>query len=405
METGLSEQKVILGWFLDLRRMTIALTENKFIAYSNAIQEMFNHGWTTHGELESNIGQWVHIGQIIPFIHHFLSQLCFLMQQAKKKRQININKVCREDLQFLLHITKTCAAGVDLNSVTCRQPTHAYKLDSCPAGLRGFSHQGFAWRFYLPPEIKFRVSNNLLKHLAAIITPWVDIIAGRLSNSECALLMTNNTTLEGWLKKINFIKEREDPIQATICIKVACLHATLYLSHGIQEYSQWFCGAKNMVTDALSRDNNRSDKELINILRTHCPSQLPQHFKIVLLPSKITSWLTLLLLWLPVKQQLVEKHTRMKLGCGTVTPNGANNVDLVTTYSSTDSPDSTKSRSWAPWPWLSVKDGFLDKAMTPWLKNQSLIPSTLWLQPSENTAVRTRRKMSTTTLQDFYADN
>jgi hypothetical protein len=27
METGLSEQKVILGWFLDLRRMTIAVLE------------------------------------------------------------------------------------------------------------------------------------------------------------------------------------------------------------------------------------------------------------------------------------------------------------------------------------------------------------------------------------------
>jgi hypothetical protein len=55
-ETGLSEQKVILGWFLNLRRMTIALPENKFIAYSNAIHEMFDRGWTTHGELELNIG-------------------------------------------------------------------------------------------------------------------------------------------------------------------------------------------------------------------------------------------------------------------------------------------------------------------------------------------------------------
>jgi hypothetical protein len=61
-ETGLSEQKVILGWFLDLRRMTIALPENKFIAYSNASHEMFDHSWTTHGEQESNIGRWVHIG-------------------------------------------------------------------------------------------------------------------------------------------------------------------------------------------------------------------------------------------------------------------------------------------------------------------------------------------------------
>ncbi len=154
-ETGLSEQKVILGWFLDLRRMTITLPENKFIAYSNAIHEMVDHGWMTHGELESNIGQWVHIGQIIPFVHHFLSQLCFLMQQAKKKRLININEVCRGDLQFLLHVTKMCAAGVDLNSVPYRQPMHAHRSDSCPAGLEGFSHQGFAWRFYLLLELQF----------------------------------------------------------------------------------------------------------------------------------------------------------------------------------------------------------------------------------------------------------
>jgi hypothetical protein len=85
-EMGLSEQKVILGWFLDLRRMTIPLPENKFTAYLNTIHEMFDHGWTTHKELKSNIGRWVHIGQIIPFVHHFLSRLCFLMQQAKKKR-------------------------------------------------------------------------------------------------------------------------------------------------------------------------------------------------------------------------------------------------------------------------------------------------------------------------------
>jgi hypothetical protein len=155
---------------------------------------------------------------------------------------------------------------------------HAYQSNSCPAGLGGFSHQGFAWRFYLPRVLQFRTSNNLFEHLAAIITPWVNIIVGRLSNGDCALLMTNNTTSEGWLKKTNFIEDREDPIQATICIEVARLHATHYLSRGIREYSQWFRGAKNMVADALSRDNHCSNEELINILCTHCPSQLPQHF-------------------------------------------------------------------------------------------------------------------------------
>jgi hypothetical protein len=55
------------------------------------------------------------------------------------------------------------------------------------------------------------------------------------------------------------------------------------------EYSQWFRGADNNVADALSRDNVRTDNELTKILRSHCPSQLHQHFKIVPLPNKIVS--------------------------------------------------------------------------------------------------------------------
>ena len=76
--------------------------------------------------------------------------------------------------------------------------------------------------------------HNLLEHIAVIITPWVDIIAGRLTRSDCAISMTNSTTLEGWLKKTNFIKDGESPIQATIRLEVACLHALHYLSHKIQ---------------------------------------------------------------------------------------------------------------------------------------------------------------------------
>ena len=76
-ETGLSEIKTILGWLLDFRWMIIALPDNKFHAYSKAILEMLQRGWTSTGKLESNIGQWVQLGQIVPTVHHFLSRLCF----------------------------------------------------------------------------------------------------------------------------------------------------------------------------------------------------------------------------------------------------------------------------------------------------------------------------------------
>ncbi len=50
-EPGLTETKIILGWLLNFRAMTIALPENKFIAYSRAISDMLEHGWTSKPNL------------------------------------------------------------------------------------------------------------------------------------------------------------------------------------------------------------------------------------------------------------------------------------------------------------------------------------------------------------------
>ncbi len=212
-------------------------------------------------------------------------------------------------------------------------------------------------------------------------------------------------TSEGWLKKTNFIKDGEDPIQATNCLKVACLHASHYLLHGIREYSQWFCGANNTVTNALSRYDNRSDKELTKILCSHCPSQVPKLFKIVPLPSKIISWLASLLLWLPIELQLVEAHTRMMLGRGIATSNTAAASDLGVITSLTDCPDSTKLKSWELLLWLCVKGIFCNRVMVPRLKTQSQIPSTLWLRPSGKTDKKIPTRMQSTVLVDFYNGN
>jgi hypothetical protein len=108
--------------------------------------------------------------------------------------------------------------------------------------------------------------------------------------------MTDSLTSEEWPQKTNFIQEGEDPIQSTIWLEVAWLHASYYLLKGIQEYSQWFPGAKNKLADALTRDNDRSDKDLISILPLSLPLSAFAALQFVQLPSKITSWLTLLLL-------------------------------------------------------------------------------------------------------------
>jgi hypothetical protein len=97
--------------------MTIALPDNKFHAYSIAISEILKWGCTSKGELETHIGRWVHLGQIIPTVHHFLSRLRFLKKRAENRRQITINEQCKEDLHFLLFVLGKCNQGVDLNLI------------------------------------------------------------------------------------------------------------------------------------------------------------------------------------------------------------------------------------------------------------------------------------------------
>jgi hypothetical protein len=43
--------------------------------------------------------------------------------------------------------------GISMNQIAYQKPTHVYQGDSCPTGLGGYSHKGFTWGYYLPPEI------------------------------------------------------------------------------------------------------------------------------------------------------------------------------------------------------------------------------------------------------------
>jgi hypothetical protein len=97
---------------------------------------------------------------------------------------MKINYKCLKDLEMFLVFLKIANDGIGLNSIVFRRPTYIYRSDSCPAGLGGYSNKGWAWRWYLPKNLLFPASNNLLKkHLAAIISPWVFILAGRLKTT------------------------------------------------------------------------------------------------------------------------------------------------------------------------------------------------------------------------------
>jgi hypothetical protein len=52
----LEETKTILGWLIDFRRLLIILPDNKFTAWTTAIETMIKDGPTTAMMLETNIG-------------------------------------------------------------------------------------------------------------------------------------------------------------------------------------------------------------------------------------------------------------------------------------------------------------------------------------------------------------
>jgi hypothetical protein len=106
-----------------------------------------------------------------------------------------------------------------------------------------------------------------------------------------------------------------------------------------------------------------------------------------------------------VKEQLREAHTRTTLGCGANSPSTLEPLASAKTSSSTPSQDPNGIRSLAPLPWLSGKDGFLQQLMTPWLWEQSEIPSWIYLQPSAKTANPTQTRTTTFSLASFYNAN
>ena len=177
------------------------------------------------------------------------------------------------------------------------------------------------------------------------------------------------------------------------------------MENNIKDFSQWFKGKENDVSDSLSRDHHIDDDTLTNLLHLHYPEQVPGQLKIVPLPKEIASWLTSVLQRLSVKKQLQEKHTttnieHLKDGELTLPPS-----ESKTTSSSQNLPDTKETSLLERLPWLCGRDDFRDELMTPWLRAQSEIPSHLWVRPSGRTDTQTRPLTKIDSLACFYKDN
>jgi hypothetical protein len=92
VEAGLEEQKTILGWLVDTRRLLLSLPNNKFVAWTAILNKVLERGTIMAKEMESIIGHLGHLGMAIHTIYHFMSRLRDLQEQAKSRRSITINR-------------------------------------------------------------------------------------------------------------------------------------------------------------------------------------------------------------------------------------------------------------------------------------------------------------------------
>ena len=143
-EAGAEEVKTILGWVFNFRDLTVSLPENKHQAWKRAILDVLERGMTSFKEIEKIVGRLVHLGIVLPSIHHFLSRLRELMRRAKIRRMISMTAIVIEDLKLMIFFLDKAKGGIDMNLLVCRKPTKVYRSDLCPAGLGGYRSDRYA---------------------------------------------------------------------------------------------------------------------------------------------------------------------------------------------------------------------------------------------------------------------
>ncbi len=163
--------KIVLGWHSNFRTLTVTLPKHRLIEWSFKIQQMISPSKISKNALESTNRQMRYTGFIILWVYQFLSRLRTLLTRSRNRGFIVINYKFIKDLELMQSILKKAKEGIDMNLLAFRSPDRMYYSNSCPAGLSGYNNQGYAWRFKVLDNLQVRVTNNLLKFLAMIISP------------------------------------------------------------------------------------------------------------------------------------------------------------------------------------------------------------------------------------------
>ncbi|MGH7974512.1 MAG: hypothetical protein ACREBR_03205, partial [bacterium] len=401
-EGRMEEIKVILGWEINSRRLTIALPKEKFSSWRHDIQMLCTSRHSTFKELDTLVGRLNHVGYIIPQARHFLNRIrSFKDKYDGKKTKIHLAQRHIDDLLLWKDFISQARAGMSINLLIYRDPTHVFRSDACPHGIGGYSmFSGKAWRWKIPEGLINRVSLNCLEFAAAVVTIWIAISKDEVANGSCLYSQTDSTSTAGWMTKSSFDEHHQSaPMEVSRHLARLLIHSKSCL------YSQWFAGKENNVSDSLSRDFHIPDADIAYLLLSAYPDQLPDGLTINQLPHEVDSWLTSLLRRQPESTQLPKPPTRSKLVPGTGGKSGWQASTTATTSSSTISPSPSATSPLAVSLQQFDEDSSPNDAITSWVRAQSAPPWTTYHRPFGLITGETQDMMTKDIWHTFYNAN
>ena len=380
------EVKIVLGWEINSRELKIKLPKHKFIAWNNQLQSFFTRRTAGAKDLQSILGRLETVATIIPMMGHFLNNIRHteIRASASGKNQL-LNKRTVEDFKLAAHFLIRARDGVNMNLITFRKPTLIYINDACEHGIGGFATHGRAWTWIIPPHLRGRAHINLLEFMAQLVSIWIDVIEKKIQPLDCLLGMGDNTASMGWLRRANFRELNESDKEWYAKQQTARKLATLVLNSNTVLYRQWFRGADNELADSLSRDALYLPPQSHKTFLTQTlPTQIPNSFHIAPPPKEILSFISSILLLLPVQQQrlVAPKPSELLLSnTGLISSQG---LECNTSFSKF-LPNSSRISSCRPSHKPYVRPPSLKEIEENWWKAQSMPPSRMWHRPSGQT--------------------
>jgi len=277
-------------------------------------------------------------------------------------------------------------------------------LEQSMHGIGGASlTASHGWCWEIPHELRLCATLNALEYLASYITIWMEIHMWGAEKGSCFLSQVDSTSVAGWIRKSSFLDL--DPLHLELSWELA----TLLMDHDSCVYSQWFAEEENELTDLLPCDHHLPDSDLLTLLHSCIPKQIPKDFKICLLPQELLSTVTTWLRNLPASMQLPGTPQRSKLATGATGSSTSIPSNLPTTHSCPASPAAKSTISSVALALLYEPMMFRPTLMHHQLLHQylqwSAPPLMLWHRPTSLTTERAPFTMLMGSSSSFYNYN